>query len=159
MMRDLQCVLDAHAGWTHHAVLEGGGVIPWRDPPTAAAIVEDDNVVIREPIVTEQIHLAGPAITFITRVRQRCMWCGYVLIDEDIARIGAEVSDDGNVIVFPVWPVEEFIRVRQCEDGSAMYEVVEKEFTELTDENGEPNGNLIKSPEGGCMNLPPEMTL
>ena len=158
-MHDLQCILDAHTGWTHHAVLEGGGVIPWRDPPTAVMIVEDDDAVLREPVITEQIHLAGPAITFLTYVRQRCMWCGYVLIDEDLARVSVDIGDDGSVIVFPVWPVEAFIRVRQGEDGSAVYEVVEKELSELADENGEPNGNIIKVPEDGCMSLPPEMTL
>jgi hypothetical protein len=35
----------------------------------------------------EVVHVAGPCITFAGRwVRQRCVWCGHVLIDMDLAR-------------------------------------------------------------------------
>jgi hypothetical protein len=45
----------------------------------------------------EVVHVAGPCITFAGRwVRQRCVWCGHVLIDMDLARTLVELPADGS---------------------------------------------------------------
>lgn len=42
-----------------------------------------------EPIV----HLAGPVITFGSLSRQRCSWCGALVEENDLARVGVLESD------------------------------------------------------------------
>jgi len=54
-------------------------------------------------------HIAGIHINMDDRfIRQRCAWCGEVLIDEDISKI-AFIGDSDSVL--NVWPVGAFVRV------------------------------------------------
>jgi hypothetical protein len=40
----------------------------------------------------EIIHFAGPPFTFGTITRQRCLWCGALIQECDLANIGVEES-------------------------------------------------------------------
>jgi hypothetical protein len=60
--------------------------------------------------MTSITHLAGPAITWDGRyVRQRCSWCGAILIDLDMERVMVPVADRDRGVA--TWPFESFVRV------------------------------------------------
>ncbi len=66
----------------------------------------------RAPTAASVTHIAGPVLTWDGRyIRQRCSWCGAVLIDVDITRLRV-VGDDRDVAT---WPFEAFVR---CSGGS-----------------------------------------
>ena len=44
--------------------------------------------------MTGVCHLAGPVLEVGSQLRQRCGWCGAVLIDVDLARIAVPVGQD-----------------------------------------------------------------
>lgn len=91
-------------------------------------------------------HVPGVAITFGGRhVRQRCAWCGTVLIDEDLTRIGI-IDDDGSG-EFPTWSTEGLVRVTTRPGSPTLYESVDLQ------------GENPKVPPDCCMCLPPELTL
>lgn len=83
------------------------------------------------------LHIAGVHVTVGNRLRQRCAWCGAVLIDYDLALVAVPVGQEGAPAV---WPVGDLVLV----DGhvSALVEHVD----------GEP------VPEGACARLDPEVT-
>jgi hypothetical protein len=94
--------------------------------------------------MTTVSHVPAHAITFGgTHVRQRCAWCGYVLIDADLTRIAVwgESADKP----FPVWPVDGLARVTTG-GGFTGTEAIELEEDEPV-------------PDDCCMRVPPELTL
>lgn len=120
--------------------------------------------------IPEIVHLAGPDITMNAHLRQRCVWCGYVLIDQDLTRIGYQICGKPTAVRFPTdeqcqldpghegdhdpephprtpptWPVSGFVAVFDA-GGFCGYRIVEA-----------PEGGLV--PEGACLLLPPELTL
>lgn len=104
--------------------------------------------------MTVVTHLAGAAIHFDAHVRQRCEWCGYVLIDQDLTQIAVLVEDADKP--FPTWPAGGLVEVdAEDADGHAfasrMFSVVEPELGD--------DGITPKAPENSCLRLPPEMTL
>lgn len=81
-------------------------------------------------------HIAGHAVTINGRTIQRCAWCGEVLSDVDIHRVGVVSSDDSSPVPLN-WPVMALIQcdgnhmcVIQC-DGQlpedSCYELVEQQ--------------------------------
>lgn len=58
------------------------------------------------------VHIAGPWIEVGTQLRQRCAWCGAVLIDYALDRIAVPEGQDPRPAT---WPTGELIEV----DGNA----------------------------------------
>jgi hypothetical protein len=82
-------------------------------------------------------HIAGLDITVNTRVRQRCGWCGAVLIDDDLAHIMVPVGQDATL---PRWPVGGLVLI----DGNASV---------LVDHN---DGDQL--PADACGRIDPDVT-
>lgn len=79
-------------------------------------------------------------------VRQRCAWCGAILIDMDLATIAVPIPEDGSDPEPPgTWPVNATIRV----DGMVTYVV--------PDETSE-DGKGIRPPDDACLRLDPTVT-
>jgi hypothetical protein len=98
--------------------------------------------------VPEVVHLAGTALTMHgTHVRQRCAWCGYVLIDQDLTRVAVAVEPGQEPGPYPTWEAGAFVAVFDT-GGFAGYRIIEVESPEDS-----------RVPDGSCMLLPPEMTL
>lgn len=97
--------------------------------------------------VTES-HVAGLAITWDGRfVRQRCAWCGAVLVDHDLGYVMVETPSDGSTPEPPpTWPVDALVRI----DGHMRYTVNTEE------QLGEGQGEVV--PDDCCMRLDPEVT-
>lgn len=93
---------------------------------------------------TTETHLAGPAITVDGRyMRQRCSWCGAVLLDYDLANVGVPEGQDGP----SGWALDAMIR--QSDHGAVSY-VVEPERSAT--------GDGVKLPDDSCMRIDPEVT-
>jgi len=125
--------------------------------------------------VTTMIHIAGPCIQFGTLQRQRCSWCGFVIVDDDLSRMNFRIppcrwcsepwndephegecqrSEDGlhqwGEIEMPKgFPFEQLIEITVDPGGFRMTSLVESE--------PEADGT-VKVPENCCMRLPAEMT-
>jgi hypothetical protein len=92
-------------------------------------------------------HLAGIHVTVDGRyVRQRCAWCGEIIVDADATLIAKPVADirEGETAAefVGVWPVSRFVRV----DGR------NPRVTELLDE-------AEGYPDDACMAIDPAVTL
>jgi hypothetical protein len=55
------------------------------------------------PDATGIVHIAALSYQFESIIRQRCSWCGAVLIDADLSMIAFQPNDDGSAPSFPVW--------------------------------------------------------
>ena len=53
-------------------------------------------------------HIAGMSITVGPLMRQRCAWCGHLLIDYDLERVAVPVGQDSTPAT---WPPGELVRV------------------------------------------------
>lgn len=104
-------------------------------------------------------HLAGPAITFHTADgqllrRQRCMWCGALLENEDLARMAWTLNEDGTDPGPPGGlAVDRFYRF-EGEGGFRMLAIVEDEPSADPDA---PEGST-RVPDDCCMRLDPAVT-
>lgn len=78
----------------------------------------------------ELVHIAGPAVQIGPLLRQRCAWCGAVLVDYDLTRVAVPVT----------WAVGELVAVA---DYASWYVPLEL-GAEL--------------PEGYCARLDPAVT-
>lgn len=83
------------------------------------------------------IHIAGNDVQVGTQLRQRCAWCGAILVDYDLVRVAVPIGQDPRPAT---WPVGALVEV----DGNASW-VVEHE-----------DGATI--PAGACANLDHEVT-
>jgi hypothetical protein len=95
-------------------------------------------------------HLAAPALHWLTHVRQRCAWCGTILIDQDLTRVAYKINEDEGIgestyHTIPTWPVDQWT----CRDGAMTF----TEDIEMNDQG------IIKCREDSCMMLPYELTL
>ncbi len=88
--------------------------------------------------MSEESHIAGLDVEIGPYLRQRCAWCGTVLLDYDLRNVAVQTEATDKSVA--TWPVGEVIRV----DGN-MSSVVEHE-----------SGNQL--PEDSCMNLDPLVT-
>lgn len=96
----------------------------------------------------EIVHIAGNPVQVGTHLRQRCAWCGAVMIDQDLALTMVQIPEDGSEPAsYPTWGVGELI-ARNGLDGSMVSGswVVEHEA-------GQP------VPDGCCAKLGPEVTV
>lgn len=86
-------------------------------------------------------HIAGLNLQTGSWVRQRCAWCGVIITEVDLARLGPEQS----------YKIVEIGRPVQVTIGAFMttLQMVEQESVE---------GGGFKLPENACMKLPPELT-
>lgn len=87
--------------------------------------------------MSEMTHIAGSDVTIDHRLRQRCVWCGAVLIDCDLALVAVPVGQDPTP---GTWPVGALVAV----DGWASWVV--------SHQDGDP------LPDGACAHLDPEAT-
>ena len=60
------------------------------------------------------VHIAGPDVTIDNQLRQRCAWCGAVLIDYALERIAVPEGQDPRP---GTWPVGALVEV----DGNASW--------------------------------------
>lgn len=88
--------------------------------------------------MTSIVHIAGNEVQVGHLLRQRCAWCGAVLVDYDLTRIAVPEGQDPRP---GTWPAGELIEV----DGPASW------VQEHTD--GEP------LPPNACGRLDPEVTV
>jgi hypothetical protein len=85
-------------------------------------------------------HLAGPDITVDGRwLRQRCVWCGAILVDYDMARIAVQVEPGEEPSPPATWEAGKFVEV-----DPPMSSVLDWEGDQL--------------PPHSCMRIPPEET-
>jgi hypothetical protein len=92
-------------------------------------------------------HLAGIDVTFENLIRQRCAWCGALIIDQDLTMIAVRTEDAD--FGFPVWGVGSFVEISDS-TFPKMYSSVEPELAQ--------DGVSVKVPENACMRLPAELT-
>lgn len=87
------------------------------------------------------IHLAGIPAHIDTHLRQRCAWCGAVIIDVDLATVAVQVREGEEPAPYPTWEVGGFVLI----DGGvhATIEHVER---------------LRDLPEASCLTLDPAAT-
>lgn len=88
--------------------------------------------------MTSVIHIAGPDITVGPLLRQRCGWCGAVLVDYDLTRIAVPTGQDPRP---GIWSVGALVEV----DGSASWVVPHVDGEQL--------------PANACAQLDPEVTV
>jgi len=86
------------------------------------------------------IHIAGLVMHVGTLLRQRCGWCGAVLIDEDLSRVMVMTSD-GREPSVPTWEVGSLVAI----DGAASWTVDHNDGDQL--------------PANACAQLDPAVTL
>ena len=98
------------------------------------------------------INYAGPVVRVRTHVRQRCMWCGATIIDQDVALINVALAPgkteeqaraDGD-LDYPTWEPGSWVGV----DGGVRW--VERSVADDTPDT--------PSPEGSCMRIDPAVT-
>ena len=94
-------------------------------------------IQMREEVDHPIVHIAAPWINVASRIRQRCLWCGAVLLDEDMSLVGVHTSDPSDT-AYPTW--EGFV----ARLGGTTWVV----------EHDDPNS----LPEGCCANLDPSVT-
>lgn len=90
-----------------------------------------------------QIHIAGHPVQVGTVLRQRCAWCGAVLIDEDLSRIAVPVDQADKA--YPTWEHGVLVKTNVL-DGSGGY------WTVVEHTEGDP------VPVGCCAKLDPAVT-
>lgn len=97
-------------------------------------------------------HIVGMDVSLGTLRRQRCAWCGHLLVDEDLARmswaLNSDGSDPGPPSVF--WRMGAVVAI----DGAVRYIVDEADWPESRAHPGEK-----RLPDGCCALLDPEVTL
>lgn len=84
------------------------------------------------------IHIAGSNVRIGARLRQRCAWCGTVLLEYDLDRIAVPAGQDPTPAT---WPVGDLVAV----DGHASWTVDHVDGQPL--------------PDGACAKLDPEATV
>lgn len=87
--------------------------------------------------MTAVLHIAGLDVQVSGRLRQRCAWCGALLIDYELANIAVPVGQEGSP---GIWPFGELVLV----DGGLSVLVEHDAAAPL--------------PEGACAKLDPEVT-
>lgn len=73
------------------------------------------------------VHIAGAFVALDQLLRQRCAWCGAILIDYNLAEVAVPVGQEGAP---GVWPVGELIVV----DGNLSAQVPHVDGDPLPDD-------------------------
>lgn len=102
--------------------------------------------------LSEVLHLVGPVVTVGTAMRQRCSWCGALILDHDLAKISrmlepGEDPDNPDPWKPATWPFGGLVAMAGV--FPAVTWVVEPEYHE----DGTP-----KVPESSCMNVDDAVT-
>jgi len=88
------------------------------------------------------VHIGGDTVTVFGRyVRQRCAWCGKVLVEYDLERVAVPVGQEGPPATFPAGALV-------LVDGNMMT-VVEPEMIAES-----PGVEIAKLPENACPHDP-----
>jgi hypothetical protein len=95
-------------------------------------------------VLTGTVHIAGFEITVAERLRQRCAWCGEILIDIELGRVAFQLDDPDKTV--PVFPSG-----KQVLHDGVMWLVLE-------DLPGELPGTVVTDPRS-CTRVPPELTV
>jgi hypothetical protein len=90
------------------------------------------------------VHVAGAVVQVGPHLRQRCSWCGAVLVDQDLTRVMFQADDPDKT--YPTWPVGELIETTAGDHDSGGVTTV------LEHEDGQP------VPDHCCAKLSPEVT-
>lgn len=94
-------------------------------------------------VVSGVVHIAGPAIQIDGQLRQRCSWCGALLLDYALGRVAVPVDQDARPAT---WAMDACVAV----DGNAQY------LVGLVDSVVKPGEKRL--PDGACGRLDPEVT-
>jgi NTP pyrophosphatase (non-canonical NTP hydrolase) len=105
-------------------------------------------------MTTSITHIAGPALTWDGRyVRQRCAWCGAILIDADLTIIQVPIEDAGRPLA--TWPFDAFVRVEDV-GFATSYSIVKAEPSEIDPTHTRPQAGccIVARPERDRMKHP-----
>lgn len=95
-------------------------------------------------------HIVGMDVSIGPLRRQRCAWCGHLLVDEDLSRMSWPLNPDGTDPGPPgLWPIGAVLAV----DGPVQYVVDEDDWPESEIYPGEK-----RLPDGCCARLDPYVT-
>jgi hypothetical protein len=96
--------------------------------------------------VSREVHVAGvPQLVDGRYLRQRCSWCGCVLIDQDLTLVAVAVVEGEEPGPPATWGVDEYVVI----EGPVRY-VVAVDPSET--------GEGAKIPNDCCMRLDPAVT-
>lgn len=73
----------------------------------------------------EVVHIASQPVQVGTVIRQRCVWCGYELIDVDLRFIAVPIDQADKP--YATWPTGGLV----AQDGGATYVVEHKDGDDL----------------------------
>lgn len=90
------------------------------------------------------VHIAGFEVQFAERLRQRCAWCGEVMVDIELGLVAFEIDDPNKT--YPVFPT-----AKQVLHDGAMWLV-------LDDIPGDLPGTVHVDIRC-CMRIPAELTV
>lgn len=94
-------------------------------------------------------HVAGPAMQIGPHLRQRCMWCGAVLIDQDLTMVAVPIEDADKQ--FPTWEPGALIASTDREGNMVMA------YTALDNEAAH-SMPVCDYPVPSCLELDPAVT-
>lgn len=93
-------------------------------------------------------HIAGLEMQKGTQIRQRCAWCGAILIDDDLALMMVPVGQEGSARSY--FPVGEWVETYSPDNQGGMWVALDPI---PPNEDGH-----YTAPENSCMNMPHELT-
>jgi hypothetical protein len=100
-------------------VTEPAGVEPPLDPADEQLIEE-----FASQLDAALVHIAGVDVTVGTMLRQRCAWCGAILIDIRLDRIQVPIGQDPRPATWPIGALvlvdQNLSTVVEHEDGAAL---------------------------------------
>jgi hypothetical protein len=94
------------------------------------------------PVAT-MVHVAGAPVQVGSHLRQRCSWCGAMMIDVELSLIAVPVGQEDD---YPTWGVGELIETSGLDPHAGGATWVHQH------EDGDP------VPDNCCAKLPPEAT-
>jgi hypothetical protein len=99
------------------------------------------------------VHIVGPDTIVNGRRRQRCLWCGALLVDDNLAAMGWPLDEDGTDPGPPApWKVGTFMEV--------LGEIAQGDYSIRTtaDDPGPDETGNTPLPDRCCAILDPEIT-
>jgi hypothetical protein len=99
-------------------------------------------------VLTGTVHIAGFEVQFAERIRQRCAWCGEILLDQELALVAIHVDPDdfNSNMTFSVWPAGKQV----LHDGN-YWSLLEDLPADLP--------GIINVDPRSCTRIPPELTI
>lgn len=120
--------------------------------------------MIEDQAATTIIHLAGPCVQFGSLQRQRCAWCGILIVDDDLSLMAVALNPDGSTPTLPSgFPPGKFIEIMATSthphDGFRALHVLEDVILPPDPECEQHTEASIQVPDNACMWLPAELTV